>query len=230
MIGIVDYGMGNLYSLSQALKRLGQDFTISDRPDELAETDGLILPGVGAFKDAMALLNKKQLSAFLTRYVQKKPLLGICLGMQLLFEESEEGGLTAGLAFLSGRIVRFSGTAPITGERYKVPHMGWNTLEFRQPDSLLLDGLAPDYAYFVHSYYAETEDPSILIATADYHGQVPAVVGKGRVFGTQFHPEKSGAFGQALLKNYLGFVNRLPQDKTAVSRPSASLAPREEGK
>lgn len=230
MIGIVDYGMGNLYSLSQALKRLDQDFVISDHSSELAGTDGLILPGVGAFKDAMALLNEKGLSAFLTRYVQEKPLLGICLGMQLLFEESDEGSLTKGLAFLSGRVVRFSGISQVTGERYKVPHMGWNTLEFEQPDSPLLNALEPDYAYFVHSYYAETKDSSILIATADYHEQVPAVVGSGHIFGTQFHPEKSGVFGQALLKNYLDFVKRMPQAKAAVSRAAASLSSGEEEK
>lgn len=224
MIGIVDYGMGNLYSLSQALKRLNQAFVISDKPDELIRTDGLILPGVGAFKDAMALLNKRGLTAFLNEYVQEKPLLGICLGMQLLFDESEEGSMTRGLAFLPGRVVRFSGISPETGGRYKVPHMGWNTLEFKDQASPLLNGLKPDYAYFVHSYYAVTDDPSILIATSDYYGQVPAVVGSGHLFGTQFHPEKSGTFGQELLKNYLNFVNLTPHARAAISLAAAPLS------
>ncbi|RYM06939.1 imidazole glycerol phosphate synthase subunit HisH [Sporolactobacillus sp. THM7-7] len=208
MIGIIDYGMGNLYSLSQALKRLEEPYIISDDPGKLAQTDGLILPGVGAFKDAMTALHRKGHVSFVTEYARKRPLLGICLGMQLLFEESEEGGVTKGLSLLPGRVIRFSGVSEKTGERYKVPHMGWNTLAFRQPDSPLLRGLKPDYAYFVHSYYAVTSDPSIFLATADYDVQVPAVVGRGQVFGTQFHPEKSGVFGEGLLRNYLRFVRR----------------------
>lgn len=207
MIGIVDYGMGNLYSLSRALIRLDEPYFISDSAEKLDQADGLILPGVGAFKDAMALLNEKELTGFLRDYADKKPLLGICLGMQLLFDESEEGGLNRGLGLLQGRVVRFSGTVG-SSEHYKVPHMGWNTLDFKNSDSPLLRGLDPDYAYFVHSYYAVTDSPSILIATADYHGQVPAVVGSGHIFGTQFHPEKSGPFGQVLLENYLRFVKR----------------------
>ncbi|MFX3618085.1 MAG: imidazole glycerol phosphate synthase subunit HisH [Sporolactobacillus sp.] len=208
MIGIVDYGMGNLYSLSQALKRLEAPCLISNRIEELSQMDGLILPGVGAFRDAMAALNEQQLVAFLRTYSAKKPLLGICLGMQLLFEESEEGRLTKGLSLLPGKIIRFSGKNAV-GEKIKVPHMGWNTLDFQQNDSPILVGVQPDYAYFVHSYYAVTENPEIFVATADYGGTVvPAIVGKGRVFGTQFHPEKSGRLGQHLLKNYLKIVEQ----------------------
>lgn len=220
MIGIVDYGMGNLYSLSQALIRLEEPYFISDNTDELEAADGLILPGVGAFRDAMMLLNDRRMTPFLRAYAKRKPLLGICLGMQLLFEESEEGSLTNGLSLLPGRVVRFSGTDE-TGERYKVPHMGWNTLVFQNTDSPILAGLRPDYAYFVHSYYAATDDPAILIATADYHTEVPAIVGKGTVFGTQFHPEKSGTFGQALLKNYLRFVRSAVSGESAGSREGA---------
>lgn len=205
MIGIVDYGMGNLYSLSRALIRLGEPYFISDKEDALAKADGLILPGVGAFRDAMLLLNRKKLTEFIRNYAAEKPLLGICLGMQLLFDESEEGQLTEGLKLLPGRVVRFSGIDE-NGVSYKVPHMGWNTLTFRRPNSPLLAGLEPDYAYFVHSYYAQTREPEILIATADYHQDVPAVVGRGHIFGTQFHPEKSGVFGQSLLANFLSFV------------------------
>ncbi|MFT8317312.1 MAG: imidazole glycerol phosphate synthase subunit HisH [Sporolactobacillus sp.] len=208
MIGIVDYGMGNLYSLSQALKRLEAPCLISNRIEELSQMDGLILPGVGAFRDAMAALNEQRLVSFLRTYSAKKPLLGICLGMQLLFEESEEGQLTKGLSLLPGKIIRFSGKNA-AGEKIKVPHMGWNTLDFQQNDSPILAGVQPDYAYFVHSYYAVTDNPEILVATADYGGTVvPAIVGKGHVFGTQFHPEKSGRLGQHLLKNYLKIVEQ----------------------
>lgn len=207
MIGIVDYGMGNLYSLSQALKRLEQPYFISDEPSVLEKADGLILPGVGAFKDAMGLLNEKHLNEFLRKFAETKPLLGICLGMQLLFDESEEGSLTKGLGLIPGRVIRFSGISD-DGVRYKVPHMGWNTLEFITPESPLLKGLEPGFAYFVHSYYADLEEPATLIAAADYYGQVPAVVGKQNVFGAQFHPEKSGIFGEALLKNYLQLVKQ----------------------
>ncbi|MFT8870802.1 MAG: imidazole glycerol phosphate synthase subunit HisH [Sporolactobacillus sp.] len=206
MIGIVDYGMGNLYSLSQALKRLEAAYFISSDSAELKEADGLILPGVGAFADAMAALQKHRLVDFLRDMASTKPLLGICLGMQLLFDESEEGRLTEGLGLLPGRIIRFSGSDG-AGGRVKVPHMGWNTLDFRQPDSSLLRGVSPGYAYFVHSYYAQTTDQTILIATAHYGDvDVPAIVGRGGVFGTQFHPEKSSDFGAALLKNYLNIV------------------------
>ncbi|RYL94581.1 imidazole glycerol phosphate synthase subunit HisH [Sporolactobacillus sp. Y61] len=215
MIGIVDYGMGNLYSLGQALKRIGTPFFISDNEQKLEEADGLILPGVGAFKDAMALLNRKRLTPFLQDVAQRKPLLGICLGMQLLFEESEEGGTHKGLGLLPGRVVRFSGMDE--GLRYKVPHMGWNTLSFKQPESPLLHGLSEDYAYFVHSYYAVTDAP-VLIAVTSYHVDVPAIVGHGFVSGTQFHPEKSGAFGQTLLKNYLQFVQHSVSAQKRLSR------------
>jgi imidazole glycerol phosphate synthase, glutamine amidotransferase subunit len=217
MIGIVDYGMGNLYSLSHALIRLGESYFISDREDELAKADGLILPGVGAFRDAMLLLNQNKLTGFIRSYAAKRPLLGICLGMQLLFDESEEGQLTEGLKLLPGRVVRFSGIDE-NGVSYKVPHMGWNSLTFRRPDSPLLAGLEPDYAYFVHSYYVQTRESEILIATADYHQDVPAVVGSGHIFGTQFHPEKSGVFGQSLLGNYLSYVRDTLQNRALADR------------
>lgn len=226
MIGIIDYGMGNLYSLSQALNRLGEAFIISDDPEQLEKADGLILPGVGAFPDAMAALNEKGLVPFLGDYKTRKPLLGICLGMQLLFDESEEGTLTKGLSFLPGRVVRFSGHSEKTGARYKVPHMGWNNLSFVQPDSPLLKGLRPDYAYFVHSYYVTSDDPSVLLATADYHVSVPAIVGRGHVFGTQFHPEKSGLFGEHLLKNYVDFVGRSAESADGSDRPARSVPAR----
>lgn len=207
MIGIIDYGMGNLYSVSKALERLNHDYFISDQPAELAKATAYILPGVGSFKDAMEQLNRTDLTTFTQNVVAEgKPLLGICLGMQLLFEESEENGLTKGLGFLEGRIVKFPGVTR-SGERYKVPHMGWNSLTFQQP-SPLLEGIDEGHVYFVHSYYALPNDRSVVLATSDYDVEVPAVVGKGNVFGAQFHPEKSSDLGISILENYANFVEK----------------------
>ncbi|PLT32183.1 imidazole glycerol phosphate synthase subunit HisH [Bacillus sp. V5-8f] len=205
MIGIIDYGMGNLFSVSCALDRLGVDWFISDDPEKLGDAKGLILPGVGSFKDAMTLLDRQELTGFIKEYVKSgKPLLGICLGMQLLFEESEENGFSKGLALLPGKVVRFTGTDR-HGDTYKVPHMGWNRLKFTN-ESKLQQGLEQDYVYFVHSFYVETEDKGVITASAEYDVDVPAVVGRGSVYGMQFHPEKSGGMGMALLKNYLELV------------------------
>lgn len=203
MIGVIDYGMGNLLSVSKALERLSVDYIVSDKEEELQKTDGLILPGVGSFHDAVRLLRETNLFSFIQKEVAKEtPLLGICLGMQLLFEASEENGQTNGLGFLPGQAVRFPGIKK-SGARYKVPHMGWNQLQVNEPDSPLLEGIAEGYVYFVHSYYIKTSDESVLIATSSYDVDVPAVVGKGSVYGTQFHPEKSGAVGMALLNNFI---------------------------
>ncbi len=205
MIGIVDYGMGNLFSVSKALERLHAEYFISDRIEELERADGIILPGVGSFKDAMALLKSKGLNRFLVNYATNGGyLLGICLGMQLLFEESEENGNSAGLSLLPGKVIRFTGTAN-NGEMYKVPHMGWNRLKFQRDDSIL-ENCDEDYVYFVHSYYLQSDYDEVEIATADYYGTVPAIVGKGTVIGMQFHPEKSGELGMHLLRNYLRLV------------------------
>lgn len=207
MIGIIDYGMGNLYSVSKALERLQYDYIVSSEIPELERTKGLILPGVGSFKDAMAILNETGLASFIKEQAAGgKPLLGICLGMQLLFEESEENGLTAGLGLLSGRVTRFRGVNE-EGESYKVPHMGWNRLTFHQSNPLLA-GLEEGYVYFVHSYHVETEDEEVLLASSPYDVQVPAVVGKSNVLGTQFHPEKSGELGVSMLKNYAAIVEQ----------------------
>lgn len=199
MIGIIDYGMGNLHSVSHGLERLSIPYILTDDVDQLNNTDGLILPGVGAFPDAMTILNDKGLVSFVKKYTENKPLLGICLGMQLLFEESDEHGVTKGLGLLPGRVSRFSGTAT-SGERYKVPHMGWNMLDFKHA-SPITDGLEEDYVYYVHSYFVNTT-PEVIVASSDYDELVPGIVQKGNIFGTQFHPEKSGSFGMSLLKNY----------------------------
>jgi glutamine amidotransferase len=189
MIGIVDYGMGNLFSVSKALERLGAEYVISR--ENLLEADALILPGVGSFRDAMDRLPGEAIKEFAAT---GKPLLGICLGMQLLFEKSEENGVTEGLGLLPGMVRRFP------GQTYKVPHMGWNRLEFVR-SSPLLKNLDEDYVYFVHSYYIEPS--AVCVAKADYHQQVSAIVGWDNIFGMQFHPEKSSKLGMELLNNFL---------------------------
>lgn len=207
MIGIIDYGMGNLYSVSKALERLGFDYVLSGEVNELKKADGLILPGVGSFKDAMSILNETGLTSFIKEEVEGgKPLLGICLGMQLLFEESEENGLTKGLGLLNGRVTRFRGVNN-EGERYKVPHMGWNSLTFHR-ETPLLQGLDEGYVYFVHSYHVDTDDQEVVLASSSYDVEVPAVVGRNHIFGTQFHPEKSSELGVGMLKNYATVVER----------------------
>ncbi|MBM7704510.1 imidazole glycerol phosphate synthase subunit HisH [Metabacillus iocasae] len=205
MIGIIDYGMGNLYSVSKALERLNYEYFISEDTTELKKAKGYILPGVGAFKDAMDQLHKTGLARFIQEEAANgKPLLGICLGMQLLFEESDENGLTKGLGLLKGRVERIPGVTN-TGETYKVPHMGWNSLTFHH-SSPLLEGVDNGHVYFVHSYYVNTSDQDAVLATSSYDVQVPAVVGRNNVFGTQFHPEKSSSLGMSMLQNYANFV------------------------
>jgi len=207
MIGIIDYGMGNLYSVSKALERMDVPYVISSEQEVLAKADSLILPGVGSFRDAMAILIETELDKFIIDEVNRgKALLGICLGMQLLYGESEENGVTEGLGLLEGRVVRFPGVTQ-NGESYKVPHMGWNKLDFHQ-ESPLLEGLDEDFVYFVHSYYVTGFASDELLASSSYDVQVPAVVGRGNVFGTQFHPEKSSDAGLAILKNFVGLTEK----------------------
>jgi len=211
-IGVIDYGMGNLYSVEQALKRLDCDVVVSANSQELAATDALILPGVGAFPDAMKRLAETGLDDFIRQQVDaNKQLLGICLGMQLLFEESEEVTPTKGFGFFNGKITRFSGEAA-NGEKYRVPHMGWNTLGFKCLPAWLEAKAMPEskFVYFVHSFYAANINPEQLVASADYFDtEVPGVVQAGNVCGMQFHPEKSGEFGVFLLEQWLKGVEVL---------------------
>lgn len=205
MIGIIDYGMGNLFSVSKALERLEVPYFLSENKDELLKADALILPGVGSFKNAMTILNSTGLADLVKEFADTgKPLLGICLGMQLLFESSEENGMTEGLKLLPGHVRRFPG-ATAEGETYKVPHMGWNRLEFLQ-GSPILKGLNEGYVYFVHSYFVDTDDREVVISRSMYDVEVPAVAGRGNVFGMQFHPEKSSSLGMALLRNFTELV------------------------
>lgn len=203
MIAIIDYGMGNLHSVSKAVERLGCRAVVTSSPDGILRADGAILPGVGAFGDAMRNLRESGLDETIRAFhASGRPLLGICLGMQLLFTESEEHGLHRGLDLLPGRVVRFRGDR-------KVPHMGWNGLTFVRPDPLFA-GLDPGYVYFVHSYHVLPERPEDLLATTDYGGPVAAVVGRGRLYGMQFHPEKSGALGMALLQRFVAMTAGSP--------------------
>lgn len=199
MIAIIDYGMGNLHSVSKAVERLGYEAFVTADAKEIMEADGAILPGVGAFGDAMQNLRNTGLDE-VTRYyaASGKPLLGICLGMQLLFTQSEEYGVHQGLGLLPGTVIRFQGD-------FKIPHMGWNKLSFHQP-SPLFAGLEEGHVYFVHSFHAKPERESDLLATTDYNGQVTAIVGNGNVYGMQFHPEKSSDLGMSLLRNFLGLT------------------------
>ncbi|SIS79855.1 imidazole glycerol phosphate synthase subunit HisH [Alicyclobacillus vulcanalis] len=205
MIIVLDPGVGNLHSVLGGLRRAGAVGEVVDSrqawEDALGrgEVKGVILPGVGAFGDAMSQMQARGLREVVADAVAKSiPLLGICLGMQLLFTSSEEHGSFRGLDLVQGRVVRFP-------EGAKVPHMGWNSLELHAPEHPLLRGVRQgDYVYFVHSYYAVAARREDVIASAQYAGvQVPAVVARGRVMGTQFHPEKSGDVGERMLANFL---------------------------
>lgn len=196
MIVIIDYGGGNLRSVQNGFAAAGFPTVVSDEPHELAAADGLVLPGVGAFGQAMKNLQESGLGQSLLRRVAAGvPLLGICLGLQLLFERSEEKGEHAGLGLIEGAVLPFSGAL-------KVPQIGWNQLSIRREHPLLEGIRAGDYFYFVHSFYASCTDPAVVLASADYGGDFPAVVQKDHLFGVQFHPEKSSRLGLEILRNF----------------------------
>lgn len=200
-IAIVDYGMGNLHSVSKAVERLGYKPLVTGEREEILAADGTILPGVGAFGDAMEQLRGTKLDLVMKEAAASgKPLLGICLGMQLLFSRSEEHGKNEGLSILPGSVVRFP------GGNYKVPHMGWNSLQFKKQEHPLFAGLEEGHVYFVHSYHVLPEVQADLLAVTDYGQPVTAIVGRGSVYGMQFHPEKSGELGMSLLRNFLALT------------------------
>ena len=197
MIGIIDYGVGNLFSLCSSCKAIGQEAFVSGDASKLAKADRLILPGVGAFEDAANKLRGTGMAEFVRQQAEAgKPLLGICLGMQLLFEKSYEYGCPEGLGLLKGQVVPMEGRLP---ETLKIPHMGWNALEVK--GGTLLEGLNGQYVYFVHSFFAENCEDS-LSAVTEYGIPITAAVEKGNVFGCQFHPEKSGNVGLAILRKF----------------------------
>jgi glutamine amidotransferase len=192
---IIDYGMGNLASVERAFEKLGVDVKISSREEDLRNAKSLILPGVGAFRDAIRLLDESGLSTVIKDEVAKgKYLIGICLGMQLLYEKGYEYGEYRGLGLIEGDIEYLD-------VNLKVPHMGWNNLKFNKQDPILKYIHEDEYVYFVHSYYAVSDNQE-LVAYSDYEKRVPAIVRKNNVYGIQFHPEKSGETGQNILKAY----------------------------
>ncbi len=208
MIAVIDYGMGNLRSVSKALEHLGAEARVTSDPQEIARATKLVLPGVGAFGAAMQELTRRGLVEPIRQAITRGvPYLGICLGLQLLFDESEEGGKIKGLGLLRGRVRRLQAPS------LKIPHMGWN--QVTSPTSTagcgqmkgcpLLHGIPEEsYVYFVHSYYADPADRSIVALEADYGGRFTAMVWRRSLFATQFHPEKSQAVGLRLLQNFIG--------------------------
>jgi len=199
---IIDYGMGNLRSVQKAVERVGFSAPITDDPEAVRTADRIILPGVGAFADAIACLRQKGLVEPIIEFIRRgRPFLGICLGLQMLFGESFEDGRHAGLGILRGTVERFDPNPP-GGVRIKVPHMGWNRIRIRGA-APVLDGV-PDgsHMYFVHSYYVKPADPSVIATETDYGVPFTSMVWKDNLFATQFHPEKSQAHGLRLLLNF----------------------------
>ena len=189
--------MGNLRSVQAGLEHVGQEAFVTDDPDKIMESPAVVLPGVGAFGDAIKRLEETGLGDAFRQSVQLgKPCLGICLGMQLLFSESEEGKLYRGLDIIPGRVIRFS-------NQLKVPHMGWNQLDIKKPDAPIFRDI-PDgsYMYFVHSYYVQPEDTDVIAATTDYGIDFTSMIAKDNLIATQFHPEKSQKIGLQILRNF----------------------------
>lgn len=207
-IGVVDYGMGNLRSVGKALESLGFAAMVSGSAAELSRCRGIVLPGVGAFRDCMANLRRQGLLPFLSGVLAEgRPFLGICLGLQVLFSESEEFGRHEGLGFFRGRVVRFPrglslASPPGEAVPLKVPHMGWNRVEISAEHPVLQGIPNGTYFYFVHSYYVVPEDPAVVACRTSYGIEFAAAVGKGNLLAVQFHPEKSQAAGLAVLSNF----------------------------
>jgi glutamine amidotransferase len=196
MITIIDYAINNLRSVEKAFASMGVPVEVSDDPEKIRQAQKVILPGVGAFADAMNNLRAKNLTEVLREKVDTgTPLLGLCLGLQLMFSESEEFGRTTGFDFIPGRVRRLPPSL-------RVPHIGWNQLHLKRPDPLL-EGIAEgSFVYFVHSYYADPQHPGDILATTDYDIEFPAIARRGNVWATQFHPEKSQEVGLRILKNF----------------------------
>ncbi len=197
MIAIIDYGVGNLFSLTSSFKAIGEEIVITSDVEIIKKADKLILPGVGAFGDASKKLFDSGLDKVILEEVKKKkPLLGVCLGMQMLFTESHEFGTHKGLGLIEGKVVYID-----LPKEYKIPHIGWNALHFKKQSPILKYINENDYVYFVHSYHAVDCENS-LVATTDYGKELTAIVQKDNVYGCQFHPEKSGDVGLKILKAF----------------------------
>lgn len=205
MIAIVDYGMGNLRSVHKALERVGVEAQVTADPQEVMDAPKIILPGVGAFRDCMHNLEEFRLLEPVVRSIETgKPFLGICLGLQLLFEESDEFGTHQGMSVLRGKVTRFPEDIqdPDAGQPYPIPHMGWNTIEIKKEAPLFAGIEDNSFFYFVHSYYAMPQDPQDIAATTPYGIEFACAVQHDNIHAVQFHPEKSQAVGLQLLRNF----------------------------
>jgi len=211
MIAIIDYGMGNLRSVEKGFHKVGVDVTVTNKPDVVRKADAVVLPGVGAFKDCMRELTDLELIDAVVDAMRKgKPYLGICLGLQVLFSESEEFGKCMGLDVLRGKVVKFDfgvgayGDTPPSNQSptLKVPHMGWNEIKMQEGNPLFKGITDKSYFYFVHSFYVVPEDKSIIATTTDYGIEFTSSIWKDNIFAVQFHPEKSQSAGLQVLKNF----------------------------
>jgi glutamine amidotransferase len=212
MIALIDYGMGNIHSVKKALELFGAKTFVTDNPDEIKRSEKIVLPGVGAFLDAIQELERRGIAEVIKDEIKdKKPFLGICLGMQLLFEESQEAkdskglglskslGLSKGLGLLKGVVMKFP-----SRPGFKVPHMGWNQIKFVLPACPLIKGIPENsYVYFCHSYYPQPKDKNIIACQTDYIEEFASLVWQENIFGVQFHPEKSQAAGLKILENFV---------------------------
>jgi glutamine amidotransferase len=202
--GIINYGAGNLRSISNGLRKAGCEVRILTTPSEIKSLDAVVLPGVGAFRDAINNL-KEFIDPIKDAVNEGIPLLGICLGLQLLFTESEEGGLYQGMDLLPGRVIKLPDTV-------KIPQIGWNDLEIVNKDNPLFDGKfqinSGVFVYFVHSYYGDLKKKDLIMAKTEYGVTFPSVISDGQIFATQFHPEKSGEVGLKMLENFVDFIKR----------------------
>jgi len=204
VIAVVDYGMGNLRSVSKALEHAGAKVKVTSNPRDLNDARGIVLPGVGAFKDAVRNLKEKGLWEAVVKEVERgKPFLGICLGLQLLFERSYEFGETEGFGFIKGEVIKFE-----LPREFKIPHMGWNQVYKRKESSLLKEIKEGEFFYFVHSYYVRPAEEGVTLTQTDYSITFTSAVERDNVFGVQFHPEKSQKAGLKLLKNFIGIVSQ----------------------
>jgi glutamine amidotransferase len=202
MIAIVDYGMGNLRSVEKGFKKVGVEAVVTSDPKTVDDATAIVLPGVGAFRDCIRNLTDLSLTESISRSIEKgKPYLGICLGLQVLFSESEEFGTCRGLDIFRGKVVRFQ-------IKEKVPHMGWNTIQIMRKPPILAEVPDDSYFYFVHSFYVVPDDAAVTAATTDYGVTFTSMIWKDNVFATQFHPEKSQELGLRILKGFGDFVKK----------------------
>ena len=203
MIAVIDYGAGNLQSVVKAFKFIGCDVCVTSDKEELKSASAAILPGVGAFGDAMNCLKNSNLVNPVLDFIETgKPFLGICLGLQLLFQGSEESPGVSGLGVLDGRILKIPAETGL-----KIPHVGWNSLDIKKKEGLFQNLEPNPYVYFVHSYYLKADKPEVVSSTTTYGVQIDASVQRGKLFATQFHPEKSGKTGLQMLKNFISLID-----------------------